>query len=113
MPKLLSKGGDVLLAGAPILLMLGLIPLVENDYLLTAIYIGIIALALSVKRKQHDLLALALGLFIMTAGETLFIATGVETFSRTSLFGIMPLWLPFLWAYGFVGIKRVVEIIRA
>lgn len=52
------------------------------------------------------------GFFIMFAFECLFISTGVEVFRRDSLFGIMPLWLPFLWAYGFVAIKRSIDILN-
>jgi len=108
-----QKVWEIVLATVPILLMLALIPVIGDDYLLTAVYIGIIVAALLVKTAPYDLLALFLGLLIMTAGETLFIATGVETFNRTSLFGIMPLWLPVLWAYGFVAIKRTIEVIKA
>lgn len=52
------------------------------------------------------------GFIIMTISEYIFISTGVETFTRNSFLGLMPLWLPFLWAYGFVLISRNVEIIR-
>jgi hypothetical protein len=45
--------------------------------------------------------------------EYLFISTGVETFNRNSLFGIMPLWLPLLWAYAFVAIKRSVILLNS
>ncbi len=47
----------------------------------------------------------------MIISEYLFIKTGVETFTRNSLFGLMPLWLPFLWAYAFVVIKRAIKIL--
>ena len=90
--------------------MIGLIPLVSNDYVLTLLYIVIIVVALALKRTKNDLLVLALGFAIMTIAEYLFISTGVETFNRTILFGLMPLWLPFLWGYGFVAIKRSVEL---
>lgn len=93
--------------------MIGLIPLVPNDYLLSLFYILIITVALMIKYERHDLLILALGFVFMTISEYFFILTGVETFERNSLFGIMPLWLPFLWAYGFIAIKRLIEIIRA
>ncbi len=43
------------------------------------------------------------------ASEYFFISTGVETFIRNSLFGVMPLWLPILWGYGFIAIRRGVE----
>ena len=47
----------------------------------------------------------------MIVSEYLFISTGVETFNRNSLFGLMPLWLPFLWGYAFVVMKRVIVVL--
>ena len=91
--------------------MIGLIPFVQNDYVLALLYVGIIIVALALKRTPNDLLILAFGFVAMIASEYLFISTGVETFNRNTLFGLMPLWLPFLWGYGFVAIKRSVEIL--
>jgi hypothetical protein len=93
--------------------MIGLIPYVSNDYILTGAYIGIIAVALFIKIERNDLLILIFGFFIMIASEYLFVSTGVETFNRNSLLGLMPLWLPFLWAYGFVAIKRSALILSS
>lgn len=101
----------IFLNAVPVLVMIGLIPLVSNDYLLTLIYAVIIIGALLIKRTSNDLLILAFGFCIMVASEYLFVSTGVETFVRNSLFGLMPLWLPFLWAYGFVAIKRSVVVL--
>lgn len=95
----------------PILAMISCIPFVQNDYMLTVIFIGIILAAFFVKRMKDDMLFFVFGFIIMTMSEYLFISTGVETFIRNSLFGLMPLWLPFLWAYGFVAIARSVKIL--
>lgn len=95
----------------PILIMIGLIPLVKNDYILISIYICIIFVSFLVKRNKNDLVLFSFGFVIMIFFEYLFISTGVETFNRNSLLGIMPLWLPLLWGYGFVAIKRGIEII--
>ncbi len=96
----------------PIILMIGLIPLIQNDYLLTIIYIVIISIFLKlISAKKNDFIVLIFGFVIMIVSEYFFISTGVETFMRNSLLGLMPLWLPFLWAYGFVVIKRSVAII--
>ena len=92
-----NKAYKIFLNTIPILVMIGLIPLVKNDYILTGIYVAIILVALLVKRERNDLLILVFGFFIMIASEYLFISTGVETFQRNSLLGLMPLWLPFLW----------------
>jgi len=102
----------IFLNTVPVLLMIGLIPLIKNDYILTLIYILIIIGALIIKKTLNDFTVLLFGFFIMIISEYIFISTGVETFQRNSLLGLMPLWLPFLWAYGFVAIKRSVEVLN-
>ena len=92
--------------------MIALIPFVQSDYILALLYIGIIIFSLVVRYTKHDCTAFFIGLIVMTASEYLFISTGVETFVRNSLFGFMPLWLPLLWGYGFVVIKRSVSILN-
>ena len=101
----------ILLNVIPVALMIGLIPLVPNDYFLTAIYIGVAVFAFVIRREKYDYLAYFLGLIGMTVSEYFFISTGVETFTRNSLLGLMPLWLPFLWAYAFVVMKRSLRIL--
>lgn len=101
----------MILNASPVLIMIGLIPFIKNDYLLTLIYILISAVSLFIKRESKDIFFLILGFFVMIVSEPLFISTGVETFNRNSLFGLMPVWLPFLWAYGFVVIKRYIIIL--
>jgi len=101
----------MLLNSIPILLMIGSIPIVKNDYLLALLYLAIIVISLKIRFEPKDILFLLLGFCVMIVSEYLFISTGVETFKRNSLFGVMPLWLPFLWAYGFVVIKRFVTIL--
>lgn len=93
--------------------MIGLIPAVLNDYWLTVVYALIILVALIVKKDKNDILIFIFGFFIMIVSEYLFVSTGVETFQRNSLFDLMPLWLPFLWGYGFIVIRRVTKILDA
>lgn len=107
----MKKLSYVLIEAFPVLLMIWLIPLVPNDYLLTLMYIALIDLFLRIKKEQKDALMLVLGFCLMTVAETIFVLTGVETFTRNSLFGLMPLWLPFLWAYSFVAMKREIMIV--
>lgn len=103
---------SIVLNVLPVIIMILLIPVVLNDYWLTVVYIGIILVSLLMKRQKNDLLLFGLGFIFMFFSEWLFISTGVETFVRDSLFGLMPLWLPFLWGYGFIVIKRVTEILK-
>jgi hypothetical protein len=108
----MRKALKIFVLSVPILIMIGLIPLIQKDYLLTSIYIVIIVLALRfIRYTKRDVLILVFGFVIMIISEYIFVSTGVEKFTRHSLFGIMPVWLPFLWAYGFVAIKRSVEIL--
>lgn len=107
----MRKGRLVFIALVPVVLMIGLIPYVPNDQLLALLYLLIIGIALAYRREKHDWLALGIGLVAMTISEYFFISTGVETFTRQSLFGVMPLWLPLLWGYGFVAIKRIIALL--
>ncbi len=95
----------------PALLMLSLIPLIKDDYDLSLVYIVIISLSFYIKREKYDFFVFVFGFVVMTIFERLFVYTGVETFQRNSLLGVMPLWLPLLWAYGFVAIKRSINAI--
>jgi hypothetical protein len=108
---MLNKIWRIVLNALPIALMIGLIPLVANDYTLALIYILIAVATFTVRREAYDCLAYALGLIAITISEYLFVQTGVETFARQSLWGIMPVWLPFLWAYAFAVIKRSLRIL--
>lgn len=94
----------------PIFLMIALISLIEDDYFLTSVYILIIAASFFAKYEKDDALFLLSGFIIMLIFEYLFINMGVETFNRTSLLGIMPIWLPFLWSYVFVVVKRFISV---
>lgn len=107
----MQKAFKIFLNAIPILLMVGLIPYVKDDYPLTLFYIVTILIALSIKRENNEYLIFVFGFVIMTILEYFFISTGVETFKRHSLFGIMPIWLPLLWGYGFIAIKRSVQIL--
>ena len=108
----MKKSTEIFYNSLPILGMIGLVPVIRNDYLLAIVCITIIIVAFLIKRSKHDLLIFAVGFFTMILVEGLFISTGVETFNRNSLLGIMPIWLPIIWGYGFVSIKRLIEIIE-
>ncbi len=105
----MNKISKIFFNTLPILIMVGLIPLVPNDYNLLLVYMLIIVAAIYAKREKNDLIVFVFGFFVMLIFENLFVKTGVETFNRNSLLGVMPLWLPLLWAYGFVAIKRAIN----
>lgn len=109
----MKKIVKVIIESSPVVLMVLLIPLIANDYYLAATYIAITATSFLIKRERNDILIFFFGLIVMTISETFFLMTEVETFNRTTLFGIMPIWLPLLWAYGFVAIKRGIRILES
>jgi cell division protein FtsW (lipid II flippase) len=96
----------------PIVGMILLIPFVKNDYALLAVHLIIIAIMFYIKYIKLDWLFFVFALITMTASEALFISTGVEVFERNSLFGLMPIWLPVLWAYVFVVMRRLVKVLE-
>jgi hypothetical protein len=95
----------------PALPLILLIPVVKNDFVLTAIYIVVAFLYMLGHRMKHDWLVYTIGVFSITIFQSIFIMTGVETFNRATLFGIMPLWLPFLWAFAFLLMRRGIKVI--
>ena len=52
--------------------MIGLIPIIQNDYLLTISYIVLMGIMFSIKNTRKDLLVLILGLIAMFFSEYLF-----------------------------------------
>ena len=109
----MNKMLRIFLNTIPVLIMIGLIPLVQDDYFLTVLYLVIIILSLKIfKCNKKDITVILFGFVIMVIFEYIFISTKVEVFVRNSLLGVMPLWLPFLWAYGFFAIKRSIEVLE-
>jgi len=92
--------------------MIGLIPVVGNDYWLALIYCLIITISFWIKYEKREYIIILFGLFIMIICEAIFLSTGVEVFNRNTLFGIMPIWLPLLWGYAFVAIKRGIKLLE-
>jgi hypothetical protein len=109
----MEKTKKILLNALPVLLMIGLIPIIANDYVLTLLYIALIALFLKIKFMKGETLVFLFGFFAMMISEYVFISTGAEVFVRNSLFGVMPLWLPFLWGYSFIAIKRSIKVLNS
>lgn len=108
----MRKAIAIFINSIPTLVMIGLIPVVENDFFLAALYIVVIFIAFKIKRERTELQVFFLGMLIMIVMEYIFVSTGVETFVRNSLFNMMPIWLPLLWGYGFVAIKRSVRVLE-
>ena len=102
----------VLTSMLPVVVMIALIPLVRNDIVLAVIYTLFILVTLAIRQDRKDLVLLGVGLVIPTIGEILFVATGAEVFTRDVLIFGIPLWLPLLWGYVFVMMRRGVAALE-
>ena len=98
---------QIIFYAAVVVIMVALVTVIKNDYTLTGIYSVFILSAVVFKKERSDFMFLTIGFFGLILGEYFFVSTGVETFNRNSLFGIMPLWLPFLWSFIFLSMKRL------
>ncbi|RJQ35580.1 hypothetical protein C4568_00835 [Candidatus Parcubacteria bacterium] len=92
----------------PVFVMILLIPLIKEDIAVIAIYIAISAGALILSKDKKELIFFSFGLILLTCTEMWFVATGVETFHRDLFFINIPIWLPLLWAYSFVMMRRAI-----
>src|SRR3989344_4496379 len=95
--KTKDKVLQIFLNTISVILMIALIPVFKNDYILTGVYALIIAVSFAIKYEQKDYLFFIFGFIIMIISEYFFVSTGVETFIRNSLFGLLHLWLLVLW----------------
>jgi hypothetical protein len=102
----------IIYEAVPIIFMIALIKFIQNDIFLLLTYIAIIAVSFSARILQDDYIFFTFGFIAMTITEMYFISTGVETFKRNSLLGFIPVWLPFLWGYAFVAMKRAISIMK-
>jgi len=108
----MKKVFPILREALPITVMICFIPIVTDDIVLTVIYLGIIGATFTFRYEKRDWVFLVFGFFIMSVSEYFFVHTGVETFERRSLLRCMPLWLPVLWGYGFVAMRRAIVILE-
>ena len=113
MIQILVLGTRIIANALPVVGMILLIPFIENDYLLALIYIIVILVALAIHQERSDRIFVIFGFIASFMAEALFISTGVETFERTTLLSIMLLWLPILWAYIFMAMRRAVEALNS
>ncbi len=96
----------------PIILMIGLIPFLKNDIFLALVYALIIGVSFLIAYDKSDIIFLLFGAVVLFFSEYFFVSTGVEVFIRNSLLGVMPLWLPILWGYAFVAMRRGIVILE-
>jgi len=83
----------------------------KNNIILLAVYLIAILIILKIKYQRGDLFALCYGFIIGLLVETVGASVSrYQSFANPDFLGI-PMWLPVVWAYGFVLMKRIGVII--
>ena len=95
-----------------LVIMIGLIPTMTDDLWLTGTYVLIAALSIWFDYQRGDVSIFIIGGAALLVSEYFFISSGVEVFVRHSLFGVMLVWLPVLWGFAFVVIRRCLTVIE-
>lgn len=103
-----KKYSGVILGVTTIVVMIALIPFVRDDIALAGIYTLLVVFSFLINYQHGDIFIFVACAVLLFISEYFFISTGVETFVRRSLLGVMPLWLPILWGYAFVAIRRFI-----
>ena len=83
----------------------------QNELAIAIVLIFMTAITFWISYEKNEyrvfLLGLILGLVMEIGGDAIY---KMQYWDNGSLFGI-PIWLPFLWAYGFIIIRRIGNII--
>lgn len=83
----------------------------KNNFLLTVLFAALLAATLKIKYYPGDLFALLYGSAIGFALEVFQTSVAkFHSFSNPDFLGI-PVWMPFVWGYGFMLMKRIGIII--
>lgn len=83
----------------------------ENNLLLTIVFTAMLTATLTIKRYPGDIFALIYGSVLGFALEVFQTSIAkFHSFSNPDILGI-PIWMPLVWGYGFVLMKRIGTII--
>lgn len=83
----------------------------ENNALLTVIYLAFIGVLFLIKYQPGDLFAFCYGAVLGFTIEVFEInITRIHTFAHADFLG-MPMWMPIVWGFGLMLMKRIGIII--
>lgn len=102
------KFKDLLIQLIPLFFAFIIFLFTKNEILIT---IGIIILILITFKIKHYpgewklvLTGIILGFLFETIGDTIY---KLQYWESATLLGLFPIWLPLLWGYGFIFIRRI------
>ncbi|MBI2665201.1 hypothetical protein HYX12_01100 [Candidatus Woesearchaeota archaeon] len=95
----------------PLFLVLAIFLITQNEVYVTLGIIILIGASFSIKYYQKEwkvlLFGIVLGFLFEMGGDLVYKA---QYWESASLFGI-PMWLPLMWGYGFIFIRRIGNIL--
>lgn len=95
----------------PLFLVLVIFFFTQNEYAVTAGILVLLTATFAIKYYSDEwkvlLLGIILGFTFEIAGDLIYQA---QFWENASLFGI-PIWLPLMWGYGFIFIRRIGNIL--
>jgi general stress protein CsbA len=98
---------NVLFQILPLFLVLFIFVFTQNEFFVTAGIIFLITLSFMIKyyKKEWKVLVFGviLGIIFELGGDLIYKA---QYWENASFFGI-PIWLPLMWGYGFIFIRRI------
>lgn len=84
----------------------------RNNFLLFVIYIFLILLLIYIHKDKSELVIFIYGVVIGTIIEVIGTQiSGYQSFAKPD-FGGIPVWLPVVWGYGFIAMKRIGLILK-
>ena len=95
----------------PLFLVLVIFFFTQNEWLVTLGIVVLITISFLIKYYKNEwrvlLFGIILGFLFEIAGDLVYQA---QYWENASLFGI-PVWLPLMWGYGFIFIRRIGNIL--
>jgi TctA family transporter len=105
------KKDNILFQLIPLFLVLGIFLVTQREVYVTIGILFLIGLSFAIKYYKKEwkvlLLGMILGFLFEMAGNFVYKA---QYWNNASLFGI-PIWLPLMWGYGFIFIRRIGNIL--
>ncbi len=105
--KVFKKNSEIFLDIIFLFLMVFSIAIIKNEFFITLSTLILILIFFKIKYYDNELRLLIIGVFVGVVlelgGDLIY---KLQYWNNASFFGI-PVWLPIIWGFGFVIIRRI------
>lgn len=85
----------------------------QNNVLLFILYIVLTAMLIYIHKDKSEFIIFAYGVVIGAIVEIIGTrVSGYQSFANPD-FGVIPMWLPIVWGYGFIAMKRIGMVLQS